>query len=84
MGLMKRAGTFLLISAFAVGVVVAQDGDDEKPKPTKKKGADELPDEPLPRARALMNKGRHDEALALARSLADADAKDKAPRKLLA
>ncbi len=81
---MKRAGTFLLISAFAVGVVVAQDGDDEKPKPAKKKGADELPDEPLPRARALMNKGRHDEALALARSLADADAKDKAPRKLLA
>jgi tetratricopeptide (TPR) repeat protein len=79
-----------LLIAIAGGVLLAQDdGDDDAPKPAKKpdeprkSGPDELPDEPLARAQALLARGRHDEATEIARSLVALDAKALAPRALL-
>ncbi len=51
--------------------------------PNKSKNPDELPEEPLARARALMDRGRHDEVAELARALVAQDPKVKAPRQLL-
>src|SRR5271169_768950 len=80
--------TLALVAAFTTGALLAQDDDDDTPKPAKKdeKKAtkpDELPEEPLPRARALLERGRHDEAADLARTLVAADPQAKAPRQLL-
>jgi tetratricopeptide (TPR) repeat protein len=62
----------------------AQDEDDKPAKPApEKKDPNALPEDPLERARALMNQGRHDEAVELARSLAEKDPKALAPRSLL-
>src|SRR5205823_5879053 len=74
------------------------DDEDEKPKKTtpkpdekpqggakpKKKDPDALPDDPLDRARALLARGRHDEAQQLAQALAEREPKARAPRVLLA
>lgn len=53
-------------------------GQDEKKK------EDELPKEPLPLARALIGRGRHDEAETMLRALVEKDAKTAGPRAALA
>lgn len=60
------------------------DGKDGKGGAKKKADPDALPEDPLDRARALLGRGRHDEAQQLAQALADREAKARAPRVLLA
>ncbi|MBI3723762.1 tetratricopeptide repeat protein [bacterium] len=73
----------LAVLAAPLAVLAARAQDDEDAPRNRKKDPDALPDEPLPRARALLERGRHDEAQALAFALVEKDPKAKAPRALL-
>src|SRR4051812_39897113 len=85
---------FLLLASPVLAQGKDDDDDDDKPKKPasrkddesakKKKDPDALPEDPLERSRALLARGRHDEAQELARALAQRDAKALAPRKVLA